>query len=313
MSGATGNKDLELTFRKRLVISVALSILFGLGWVLGLAGTRSFSVNYLRYSFQIVFIVLCAFQGLFIFIAYGLRLQKVRLAWLKWFYIAVGQHNKALSIATRDTIRFSTRPHLNHHNVTLGTFADSVNESVELKKLGRCSPAFGRCSPALSYRSSFESSPYTSRSSRAKRSPLPRHKHTESSKNGSLKPPEVSNNLLSVPPRGHSPSLVGSLSMSSIASSTFNTETDRDTPNSGRNSSNTGRNSPNSGRNSSNTGRNSPSSHYRDTPANNDKDTTNNHKDTVHNGIDTPTSHNGDNHKDTNNDSNTHNVCHTPV
>ena len=204
MSGATGNKELELTFKKRLVISVTLSILFGLGWAIGLAGTRSLSVNYLRYSFQIVFVVLSAFQGLFIFIAYGLRLQKVRLIWLKWLYIVVGKHDLALSIATRDTVRFS-RPQFNH-NMTLGTF-DS-NNGVELKKFG----AAFQSSPALSCRSSLETSPYGGRKVCSKRelSPLAlRHKHTspESTKNGSLKP-EGSNRLL-VPSRGHSPSLVG--------------------------------------------------------------------------------------------------------
>ena len=253
MSGATGNKELELTFKKRLVISVTLSILFGLGWAIGLAGTRSLSVNYLRYSFQIVFVVLSAFQGLFIFIAYGLRLQKVRLIWLKWLYIVVGKHDLALSIATRDTVRFS-RPQFNH-NMTLGTF-DS-NNGVELKKFG----AAFQSSPALSCRSSLETSPYGGRKVCSKRelSPLAlRHKHTspESTKNGSLKP-EGSNRLL-VPSRGHSPSLVGSLSMSSMNSSTSNTETDRVTPNTDRVTPNTDRVTPNTDRVTPNTGRVTP-------------------------------------------------------
>ena len=137
MSGKTGNKDLQLNLGKQLIISVTLSILFGLGWGIGLAATQSLRVNFLRFSFQIIFILLTAFQGLLLLVAYGIRLKKVRMTWLKWVYIVLGQHDKASSIDITGTLRLSSFKGRQgsgmHQQFTLGKFDDMGTDNVELK------------------------------------------------------------------------------------------------------------------------------------------------------------------------------------
>lgn len=138
MSGATGNKKLQLPVRSRLVISFTLSILFGLGWGIGLATTSSIPINFVRYSLQIIFVLLTSFQGLYIFIAYGLRLKKVRLTWLKWFLIIIGQHDKALSLASHDTLRLYGKNSQSH--CVRGSFGDPCSDAVELKQFTKVKP-----------------------------------------------------------------------------------------------------------------------------------------------------------------------------
>ena len=132
MSGSTGNKELQLSLKKRLVIAISLSVLFGLGWGIGLAGTQSLSVDFLRYSFQIIFILLTAFQGFFLFVAYGVRLRKVRLTWLKWLYIVSGQPDKASSVDVTGTFQQSSKGRQSPSFQRQYTLGDFENE-VELK------------------------------------------------------------------------------------------------------------------------------------------------------------------------------------
>ena len=135
MTSQTGNKDLEVTFKKRLLLLVTLSLLFGLGWGIGLFATNSLPVQWLRFSFQIIFVVLTSFQGLFIFILYGIRLFKVRSVWLKWFYILSNQQDKAVQvdITLRSTYNKSSSnraPPIPMYQ--LGSFKDE-STSAELK------------------------------------------------------------------------------------------------------------------------------------------------------------------------------------
>ena len=97
-SQQTGNKNFKANFKKRLLLLVTLSLLFGLGWGIGLFATNSLPVHWLRFSFQIIFVVLTSFQGLFIFILYGIRVLKVRRVWLKWFYILSNRQEKAVQV-----------------------------------------------------------------------------------------------------------------------------------------------------------------------------------------------------------------------
>lgn len=134
MSSQTGNSNLQST-AKQLVLMTTLSILFGLGWGVGLAATTSFPVQWLRYSFQIAFIIIIGFQGLFIFILYGLKVTKVRKTWLKWFYKVTNQHMKAQKVeySMKSTYHFrSSGQKTKTMSYTLGTFDDCNN--VELKK-----------------------------------------------------------------------------------------------------------------------------------------------------------------------------------
>ena len=98
MSTSTGNKALQSGYKKQAMLLLTLSLLFGLGWSLGLAATRSLPITALRTIFEFAFIVLTGFQGLYIFLLYGVRLRKVRLIWLKWVYMITFQHSKAARV-----------------------------------------------------------------------------------------------------------------------------------------------------------------------------------------------------------------------
>ena len=127
------NNSLQTSFKKQVLLVITLSILFGLGWGTGLAATSSISIQWLRYTLELSFVIAAGLQGILIFIFYGLRISKVRKTWLKWIYIITNQHVKAVEIdqtlRTTYTIRRSTR--LKQSTYSLGTYADT---NVELKQ-----------------------------------------------------------------------------------------------------------------------------------------------------------------------------------
>ena len=107
--------------RQQLIIIVVLSILFGLGWGVGLFATQDIHRNKtIRDIFAAVFVVITAFHGLFIFIMHCVRSQDVRNVWKKWFCGA----------ARKNISEFSSygqhrhRPHTSHVESSLdgGTF-----------------------------------------------------------------------------------------------------------------------------------------------------------------------------------------------
>ena len=133
MKTSTGNRVLQSNLRKQAMMLVTLSLLFGLGWGLGLAATRSLPIISLRTIFEIAFIVLTGFQGLFIFLLYGARLEKVRCVWLKWFYLIFCQYSRAAKLeltrsrSTRTTSGSRLKPAYN-----LGSYQDSSETKVQL-------------------------------------------------------------------------------------------------------------------------------------------------------------------------------------
>ena len=98
MKNTTGNKSLQTNFKQQTMLLLTLSLLFGLGWSLGLAATNSLPILWLRTTFEFIFIGLTGFQGLFIFLLYGVRLRNIRRVWLKWIYTIGGQRSKAASL-----------------------------------------------------------------------------------------------------------------------------------------------------------------------------------------------------------------------
>ncbi len=131
MSTSTGNKNLQSSYKKQTMLLLTLSLLFGLGWGFGLAATRSLPITALRTIFEFAFIVLTGFQGLYLFLLYGVRLRKVRLIWLKWMYVITCQHSKAarvdFTVSTQSTSGRS-RPRI------LGTY--DTKPSVQLGSFG---------------------------------------------------------------------------------------------------------------------------------------------------------------------------------
>jgi len=81
----TVSKGEKTHLKQRFIIAVTLSLLSGLGWGLGIPATEGIDNLVVRTTFQILFIFLTAFQGLFIFIMHCVRVPDAREEWRHWF------------------------------------------------------------------------------------------------------------------------------------------------------------------------------------------------------------------------------------
>ena len=85
MSKLTTEAKGQMAQTKRLaIIALGLSVVFGLGWGLGLAATSS-DVEEVTFTFQVIFSIFVGSQGILIFILHGLRSPDARLVWKTWF------------------------------------------------------------------------------------------------------------------------------------------------------------------------------------------------------------------------------------
>ena len=92
--------------RRQLIIVTTLSVLFGLGWGIGLFATQDIHKNKIvRDVFAALFVVVTAFHGLFIFIMQCLRSKEVRSVWKQWFYRITGKDFSSFSSLTYGRIR----------------------------------------------------------------------------------------------------------------------------------------------------------------------------------------------------------------
>ena len=77
---------------EQLFIAVALSVMFGLGWGIGLLATQDIHTNKtVQDLFAALFVIITAFHGLFIFIMHCVRSKEVRTVWRQWLFIVSGK------------------------------------------------------------------------------------------------------------------------------------------------------------------------------------------------------------------------------
>ena len=112
--------------RQQLIIVTTLSVLFGLGWGIGLFATQDIHNNKIvRDLFAALFVIVTAFHGLFIFIMHCLRSRDIRSVWKQWFYGATGKNFSDFSSSTVGRIQ----------NYRLNTSrTDSTSDGVTLKQ-----------------------------------------------------------------------------------------------------------------------------------------------------------------------------------
>ena len=94
--------------RQQLIIVATLSVLFGLGWGLGLLATENAYDNNskgVRDLFASLFVILTSFHGLFIFVMHCLRSPDVRKVWKFWFHKTTGKDFTELSTAAYGSVR----------------------------------------------------------------------------------------------------------------------------------------------------------------------------------------------------------------
>lgn len=131
-SGSNGRR-LGTNFKKQVLLVITLSILFGIGWGIGLTATSTIPTEWMRYALEISFVIVVSIHGILIFIFYGLRISKVRKTWLKWLYIITNQHMKAIKVdqTLRATYSFRRDTRLKQM-YSLGT--TNADTNVELKQ-----------------------------------------------------------------------------------------------------------------------------------------------------------------------------------
>ncbi len=93
--------------KKQLIVPTTLGVLFGIGWGIGLAATQGITNVILLTFMQVVFILLTAFHGLYIFIMYGLRLKDARDAWKSWI-VCNGKGKSVSSTSDRTAMVYDT-------------------------------------------------------------------------------------------------------------------------------------------------------------------------------------------------------------
>ena len=95
--------------REQLIIVTTLSILFGLGWGIGLLATQDIHTNKtVRDLFAALFVIITAFHGLFIFIMHCLRSKEARSVWKRWFFNVSGKDFNEFTASVLATKRNKT-------------------------------------------------------------------------------------------------------------------------------------------------------------------------------------------------------------
>ena len=86
--------------RQQFMIAIMLSVLFGIGWGIGLLATEELGSKAARDFFASLFVIITSFHGLLIFILHCARSKDARREWRRWFFKAT---NKELSDFTSST------------------------------------------------------------------------------------------------------------------------------------------------------------------------------------------------------------------
>ena len=104
-----------------------LSILFGLGWGIGLMATEKVNSNFIQYMFSTLFIIVTSFHGLLIFILHCARSKEAREEWAKWFFKATKRDFSDLTASVLD--------HFYHHRKTSSSqvpFQTSTSKATKM-------------------------------------------------------------------------------------------------------------------------------------------------------------------------------------
>ena len=83
-----GETSIRSILRRQFIIAVGLSLLLGLGWGVGAIATSRIFPEEFTTTLQALFIVLTAFQGLFLFIMNCLRSTDAHKEWARWISVA---------------------------------------------------------------------------------------------------------------------------------------------------------------------------------------------------------------------------------
>ena len=71
---------------QQFMIALMLSVLFGIGWGIGLLATEELESTVVRDLFSSLFVIVTSFHGMLIFILYCVRSKEARKEWRAWFF-----------------------------------------------------------------------------------------------------------------------------------------------------------------------------------------------------------------------------------
>ena len=111
-----GDKKNRAKTKQQLIAAVTLSVLFGLGWGIGLLATEGVRVAALRDLFSALFIICTAFQGVMVFCLQTLRSKQVRTTWARWFHMATGREISVLTSSANVSQIWRNRRSRKHSN-----------------------------------------------------------------------------------------------------------------------------------------------------------------------------------------------------
>lgn len=116
-------KNQKSFLKQQLLVAITLSVLFGLGWGIGLLATNDIYTNKtIRDLFASLFVLITSFHGLFIFIMHCLRSKDVRSIWKKWLF---GITRKDFSEFTSSFVRHKRGP--GKFNAANNSFSSSLS------------------------------------------------------------------------------------------------------------------------------------------------------------------------------------------
>ena len=108
----SGNKNSKLrAIRQKVIIALTLSLVFGLGWGLGLLATSTRVIG-ITIGFQVIFTLFVGAQGLLMLIFHGFRSEKAREVWKQWLNFVTRRYKKAYGsgASMSGTMKRSTFP-----------------------------------------------------------------------------------------------------------------------------------------------------------------------------------------------------------
>ena len=123
--------DQRVSLKQQFMIALTLSLLFGLGWGIGLLATRElYTVKAIGDVFASLFIILTAFQGIFIFLMFCVKSNEVRRECKSFAYKTTGSEY----FSNSSNLRTSSLPRKQHEigsQLQLGTItAYSVQSTI---------------------------------------------------------------------------------------------------------------------------------------------------------------------------------------
>ena len=125
----------KMSIKQQLVIAITLSILFGLGWGIGLPATQELhQTPAVRDTFAAFFIILTAFQGLFVFVMHCLRSKEARKLWSQWILKTTGKEvDLSLSLSSQSSYWRQRKQQM--RNKSTSTYASYISSSGTLRKM----------------------------------------------------------------------------------------------------------------------------------------------------------------------------------